>query len=202
MKHLEVLGEAPVVVFCCSLMLRHPECAHLLLSQTGSTLSLCGFVPNPQKLMSLVLSQGFERTGTESLPDGASNYTLVCTKKETKTFWKTHQPCPEHLRQHQALGKSYKRKPQLSWGLAGMERGPSSPSVGAWPGGGQQRSELLLVCLWAGKKAGLAKCSCQIWLTSTNLGLPAAICNWNICFLSTLTEPQKGRRLGKETLKM
>lgn len=77
MKHLEVLGEAPVVTFCSSLMLRHREHAHLLFSETESTLSLCGFVPNPQKLVSLVLSQGFERTGTESLPNGANNYTLV-----------------------------------------------------------------------------------------------------------------------------
>lgn len=143
--------------------------------------------------------KGFERTGTESLPNGANNYTLVWT--ESKSFWKIHQPCPQHLRQHQALGKNCKRKPQLSWGLAGMERGPSASSVGEWPGR-RPAKEWAAACLPPSRKAGLAKCSCQIWLTSTNLGLPEAICNWNICLLSTRRELQKGRGLGKETLKM
>lgn len=123
------------------------------------------------------------------------------TKKESKSFWKINQRCLQHLRQCQALGKSYNRKPQLSWGVAAMERRPSVPSVGTWPGR-RPVKEQAAACLPLSRKAGLAKSSCQIWLTSTNLGLPEAICDWNICLLSTFMKLQKGKGLGKETLKL
>lgn len=187
---------------CCVLLFfdvkRHRECAHLLFSQIESTLSLCGFVPNPQKLVSLVLSLGFERLGTASLPNKANNYTLVWTKRGTKSFWKIHQPSPQHLRQHQALGKSYRRKRWLGW------RGDFQlPQWARGLGGGQQRSELLLVCLRAGRQGWQNPAARFDWpWPATNVGLPEAICNWNICFVSTLVELQKGRGLGKETLKM
>lgn len=81
-----------------------------------------------------------------------------------------------------------------------MERDLHVPVWGRGLGGGQESSERLLVHLGAGGRVG--KYSCQIWVTSTNPGLPVAICGRNICFLSTLMALQKGKVLGKETLKL
>lgn len=190
MKHLELLGEAPVFILC-SLMLRDRERAHLLFSETESTLSLCGFIPNPQKLVSLVLSQSFDRIGTESLRNGANNYTLVWTKKGTKSFWKTHQPCPQHPRQHQALGKSYKRKPQLNWRLAGMEGGPSGLSER------RPAKHWAAACLPPSRKAALAKRSCQVWLTSTNLGLARGHLQLQYLLSQHTSGAAEGQRIGQ-----
>lgn len=151
MKHLEVLGEAPVVTFCSSLMLRYTESVHICCSPRERAHWVC-------VALSLIPRSWCHLIYLRVLRELALK---VCLMEPTITPWCELSPKASGKFINPVLNTWGSIKPwgrtargNLSWAedWLGWKGYLQLPLWESGLGGGQQRSELLLVCLRAGRQ--------------------------------------------------